>query len=257
MPYAPFTMPHRWAKRNKAKGLIQSLSKPIQHSKFYILHLKKSAPLTPIFIQTEKSYIATLPRLVFEGPTIVVVGKAEAERAVAHLETCRILGIDTETRPAFKKGQSHPVALLQIATHDVCFLFRLNRIGMPPCLLRLLANAEITKVGLSLKDDLQALRRRADFTPAGFVELQTLAREMGTEDMSLQKLCANLLGRRLSKTARLSNWEADCLTVAQQQYAATDAYACLLLHSRIKTLTAEGNYQLTECPADKPERAEV
>ncbi len=213
--------------------------------------------MTPIFKQTAKSYIAALPRLVFEGPTVVVVGKAEAERAVAHLERCHILGIDTETRPAFKKGKSYPVALLQIASHDVCFLFRLNRIGLPPCLVRLLADERITKVGLALRDDLAGLRRRTDFTPAGFVELQTLAREMGTEDMSLQKLCANLLGRRVSKSVRLSNWEAESLTTAQQQYAATDAYACLLLHDRIKALTAEGNYRLTECPADKLERAEV
>ncbi len=206
--------------------------------------------MTAIFKNTEKSYIAGLPRYAYEGPTVVIVGEKEAERAVAHLEHCDILGIDTETRPAFKKGRQHPVALLQIASREACFLFRLNRIGLPQCLARLLANPDILKVGLALKDDLHALRQRCDFIPAGIAELQEMARRIGTEDMSLMKLCANLLGLRISKSARLTNWEADSLTTAQQQYAATDAYTCILLYDRIKELQAAGDYRLTECPAD-------
>lgn len=200
-----------------------------------------------IFIKTNKNFIPSLPRFAFEGRIVVVQSEGEAERAVKALRQCSILGIDTETRPTFHKGESHKVALLQISGDDICFLFRLNQMGFPRCLSELLADRSVLKVGLSLKDDFMMLRRRdASFEAGGYVELQTYAAEMGIEDMSLQKLYANVFHQRISKAARLSNWEADVLTESQKVYAATDAVTCVQLYKELKRLRETGSYVLVE-----------
>lgn len=193
-----------------------------------------------LYKSTPKAYLSTLPRFAYEGRIVTIISEQEACRAVEALQHYRLLGIDTETRPAFRKGVSHQVALLQVACEDVCFLFRLNRFGLPPCLCRLLEDEHVTKVGLSLKDDFMMLRKRAQFTPKAYVELQEQVKAMGIDDMSLQKIYANLLGKRISKSAQLSNWENDELTPSQQTYAATDAYACLALYHELERLHDTG-----------------
>ena len=156
-----------------------------------------------------------------------------------------ILGIDTETRPTFKKGVSHKVALLQVANEQLCFLFRMNEIGFLPCMANLLADPKVLKVGLSLKDDFLMLKRRdANFQPAGYIDLQNYVKQMGIEDMSLQKLYANVFHKRISKNAQLSNWEADILTDAQKVYAATDAYTCIQLYKELESLNSSNEYEL-------------
>lgn len=188
---------------------------------------------------------------MYTGPIQTIIGVDTAERAVSVLRKSRLLGIDTETRPSFRKGESHKVALLQISTEELCFLFRLNRIGFPQCLIDLLSDESILKVGLSLKDDFHMLRARHPFSPKGFIDLQDFVKEMGIEDMSLQKLYANIFHMRISKNARLSNWEASDLTEQQQRYAATDAYACLKLYDRLCSLKEKGNYILEESASEK------
>lgn len=168
----------------------------------------------------------------------------EADKAVDYLMHAPILGIDTETRPTFRRGQVHLVALLQVSTDNTAFLFRLNRIGMPPSLIRLLEDNTITKVGLSLHDDLMMLKKRHDFTPGSFIELQNEVKELGIADMSLQKLYANLYGEKISKSQQLSNWEADVLSEAQMLYAATDAWACIKIYEKILELRSSGEYTL-------------
>jgi ribonuclease D len=194
----------------------------------------------------EKSDIAALPKVLFEGRIIVILSEREADRAVDYLLRQPILGFDTETRPSFRRGQMHKVALLQVSTRDTAFLFRLNRIGLTDSIVRLLEDKRVLKVGLSLKDDMHNLRLRRDFQPGTFVELQQEVQRLGVEDMSLQKLYANLLGGRISKTQQLTNWEADVLTEAQQRYAATDAWACIQIHREIERLLQTGDYQLIE-----------
>lgn len=195
-------------------------------------------------VRTEKSFIATLPNFAFQGKIFVVQGQSEAERAVNALRRERVLGLDTETRPNFRPGKMRPPALLQIATHDTCFLFRLNLLGMPLPLIHLLTDETITKVGLSLKDDFQQLSTFRKFTPASCIDLQTYVAEMGITDMSLQKLFANVFRQRISKNMQLSNWEADVLNDKQKIYAATDAYACLCLYDELERLRETGDYCL-------------
>lgn len=199
-----------------------------------------------IYAQYDKTAIAGLPRALFEGRVITIISESEADRAVDYLLSQPILGFDTETRPSFRRGSLHKVALLQVATHDTCFLFRLNRIGLPDSLVRLLEDTAITKVGLSLKDDFHSLRQRRPFTPGTFIELQSEVKSLGIQDMSLQKLYANLFGEKISKTQQLTNWEADALTESQQRYAATDAWACIRIHEAVQQLLRTGDYRLIE-----------
>ena len=206
-----------------------------------------------IFDKYDKELMADLPRVLFPGRIEVIISEGEAIKAVRYLMKQTLLGFDTETRPTFKRGMLNKVALLQVSTEDLCFLFRLNRIDIPPCLLKLLCDNEITKIGLSWHDDLHALEQRKQFLPGTFVELQHMAGEMGIVDMSLQKLYANILGGKISKGQRLSNWEAESLTDAQKLYAATDAWACLQLYKEMTRLQSVG----FELEVKKNEEAEL
>jgi len=165
-----------------------------------------------------------------------------------------ILGFDTETRPNFKKGQQNKVSLLQVSTRDTCFLFRLNRFGLCPAIKKLLETTKVKKVGLSWADDVRALRALGDFNPKGFFELQHHMLELGIKDISLAKLYANIFGKKISKREQLSNWEADVLSSKQQNYAATDAWACIMLYEEYMKLKENNDYQL-EIIEETPEPA--
>lgn len=194
-----------------------------------------------IFDKYDKEAINGLERALFQGRIEVVQSLYEAERAVKYLLSQPILGFDTETKPQFQRGHTSLVALLQVSSKDVCFLFRLNVLGLPDCIKRLLSDeGETLKIGLSWHDDLCGLRCRGEFHPGTFIEIQQIAKDMGLHDLSLQKLYANLMGKRISKTQRLSNWEADRLTDAQKQYAATDAWACIQLYEEMVRMRQEG-----------------
>lgn len=198
-----------------------------------------------IYSKFDKAKIAALPRVLFGGRIVVVVSEYEADKAVSYLLSQPILGVDTETRPAFKKGSQYKVALLQVSSHDICFLFRLNHIGITPSIKRLLEDKSVMKVGLSLHDDIMSLHKLAEFDPGLFLDLQKHVSEIGVGDLSLQKLYANLLGGKISKAQRLTNWEADVLTDKQKDYAATDAWACIMLYEELQRLKSTGDYDLT------------
>lgn len=205
-----------------------------------------------IYDKFDKSIINSLPLVTFPGKIIVVLNEYEAERAVEYLLSCDVLGVDTETRPAFRKGNNHKVALLQVATRKECFLFRLNHLGLPKSLLRLLSNKQVPMVGLSWHDDLMSLHRREQFEPGWFIDIQDIIGNLGIVDKSLQKLYANLFGEKISKRQRLTNWEADVLTDRQKEYAAIDAWACIKLYDEIMNLLATKEYELEVVPEEKP-----
>lgn len=192
----------------------------------------------------DKEVLKDLPKAVFFGQIHIVQTPWEAEKAVAYLKTCPLLGIDSETRPSFTKGQSHKVALLQISSEDHCFLFRLNLTGLTLPIITLLESPSITKVGLSLRDDFMMLHKRAPFEQRACVELQEYVRAFGIQDKSLQKIYGILFGEKISKSQRLSNWEADALTEPQKQYAATDAWACLNIYNRLQDLKRTGDFEI-------------
>ena len=180
-----------------------------------------------------KEEIATFSIEEFNGRIFVVDTPDKADKAVSYLSEFKNLGFDTETRPTFKKGNVNSVALIQLATEKRCYLFRLNRIGSSFSLIRLLSNANICKIGLSLKDDFTSISRRMKFTPQGFVDLQNIVSEYNIADVSLQKIYAILFQKKISKSQRLSNWEAEELSNAQKKYAALDAWACLKIYEKL------------------------
>lgn len=197
-----------------------------------------------IYNKFDKKKIGELPRVLFEGKIVVVLSVSEADKAVKYLLSRDILGIDTETRPMFHKGEHHKVALLQVSDHDTCFLFRLNRIGMPRSIISFLEDTTVPKIGLSLNDDILMLHQRANFKKGNFIDLQDHVKELGIEDLSLQKLYANIFHQRISKREQLSNWENDVLTEPQKRYAATDAWACINLYEEMRRLKESGDYEL-------------
>lgn len=200
-----------------------------------------------------KAEVSQMNQVTFTGRVIVIQTEAEAEKAVDYLLTNSIVGIDTETRPSFKRGVTNKVALLQVSTLDTCFLFRLNMIGLCPAVKRLLSHPTLLKVGLSLKDDIRMLHHVGEFASNNFIDLQDIAGQVGIRDMSLQKIYANLFNEKISKRQRLTNWEADVLNDKQKEYAAIDAWACLKIYDRIQELQASGNYKVIPATSENPE----
>lgn len=185
--------------------------------------------------------IENLPLGSFPGEIKVIDKKGfEYVKALAYLMNQKIIGFDTETRPCFTPGRAHhTVALLQLSGPNKAYLFRLQSLGMRSLLCRLLANPAIIKVGAAVQDDIRGLKYYNKFEERGFIDLQKIACEWGIRDKSVKKLAAIILGKRISKTQQLSNWEAETLSEAQKMYAATDAWVCREMY--IKLLRSEKN----------------
>ena len=196
-----------------------------------------------IYAQIDKRLVDEMPIEQFEGRIFTVSTVEECNKATRYLGDFELLGIDTETRPTFNSSENHKVALLQISTEDTCFLFRLNRIGIPDSLARLLTNPRQTMIGLSLHDDIRALNQRRRLKAIHHVELQKKVKEIGIFDMSLQKIYANIFGKKISKSKRLTNWEAPILTDGQKRYAAIDAWACLRIYKQLGRFSTGEDYE--------------
>lgn len=176
---------------------------------------------------------ASLPAIEFAGPIRIIDRERDVEAACEELRRSPVIGFDTETRPSFRAGVTFRVALLQLATPEAAFLFRLNRIPLAKPIIDLLEDRNVVKVGAAVEGDLRSLRQLRHFREGGFVDLQSLAPQWGIEEKSLRKLSAIVLGRRVSKAQRLSNWEAQTLTAKQALYAATDAWVCVRIYERL------------------------
>ncbi|MCR4916777.1 MAG: 3'-5' exonuclease domain-containing protein 2 [Prevotella sp.] len=206
-----------------------------------------------IYNKYDKRLIAALPVAQFEGRIVVILTPGETEKAVNYLLSQPLLGFDTETRPSFKRGQQHKVALLQVATDDICFLFRLHHTGLTPALVRLLEDTSVKKIGLSWHDDLIMLHKLGAFNTGAFIEIQEQIRQIGITDLSLQKIYANLFGKKISKRQQMSNWEEDILSDKQKLYAATDAWACIQIYKEVVRLKETNDYQLIIQEEDRHE----
>lgn len=177
---------------------------------------------------------AALPAVEFRGPITVVDTERDIREACQYLAAQKVIGFDTETRPSFRAGASNRVALLQLSSPERAFLFRLNRIPLDRDLIHVLESRDVRKIGCAIRDDLRALRAIRHFQEHAFVDLQSIAPEWGIEEKSLRKLSALVLGQRVSKAQRLSNWEATTLTAGQQMYAATDAWVCTEIYRKLQ-----------------------
>lgn len=195
-------------------------------------------------IAITKQQVSELPTVEFPGCITLIETRADLDEAVRFLRTQQVVGFDTETKPSFKKGQVNKVSLIQISTADHCFLIRLNKTGFTESLQEFMECTDIVKVGLSLKDDFHVLHRTAPFEPKNFIDLQDMVKDYRIADSSLQKIYAILCGGRISKSQRLTNWEAPSLTPQQMIYASIDAWACL----RIYRLLTGGEFCPEKCP---------
>ncbi|HEX9687025.1 MAG TPA: 3'-5' exonuclease [Burkholderiales bacterium] len=180
--------------------------------------------------------LANLPIRRYEGVVSLVETLKDLEQARADIRQERIVGLDTETRPSFSKGESHLPCLVQAATARAVYLFQLSRLDVFPALAELLAKPEIVKTGVGLAYDLQRLKLVFPFTVESALDLGVVARRRGLGQTGVRNLAGMFLGFRIPKGNRTSNWAAPRLSPAQVAYAATDAWACRELYLRFESL---------------------
>ena len=182
-----------------------------------------------------KEQLSKLPTAHFDGNIRVVQTDEQIAEAIADLRDNDIIGFDTETRPSFRKGCSNSVALIQLCSREVCYLFRINLTGLTQPIIDLLEDPNILKVGLSTHDDFHNLNKIAKINPSGFVDLQSYVKQFNIADNSLSRIFGIVFGKRISKGQRLTNWEAETLTPSQQSYAALDAMACIKVYDQLSS----------------------
>lgn len=195
---------------------------------------------------------AELPSARFDGEIVVVDSEGAIEAACRDLVSHRLIGFDTETRPSFKAGVTNKVALLQLSTPERCYLIRLCRTKLHSSLLKILSNPDIIKVGADVAGDIRSLHALRHFKERGFADLQQMASAWGIEEKSLRKMSAIVLGHRVSKAQRLSNWEASTLTPQQQMYAATDAWVCIEIYNKLMSIEPLHPLPSPEAEGTKP-----
>lgn len=186
-------------------------------------------------LKISKEEVNALDLGAFPGNIILVEDESGLREMEQDLKASQIIGFDTETRPAFRKGVSYEVALLQLSTTENAYLIRLNHTGFPPGAKTILENPNIVKVGAAVRDDLKALKKIApNFEPDSFFDLNEELKRVGFLNVGVRNLSAMVLGIRISKSEQVSNWEAPVLTAKQMLYAATDAWACLEIFLKLK-----------------------
>lgn len=195
-------------------------------------------------ISISKQQLSSLPAAHFDGEICVVETEEQIKDAVSRLRNSDIIGFDTETRPTFKKGMSNSVALIQLSTKEVCFLFRINLTGLTRPIIDLLEDPDILKIGLSTHDDFHNLNKIHVIKPEMFVDLQSYVKQFKIADKSLSRIYGIVFGQRISKGQRLTNWEAETLSQSQQSYAALDAMACIKIYEYL----AAGKFNPNDSP---------
>lgn len=185
-------------------------------------------------VKITKEEVNALPLKAYEGPVTIVDNDHKLSAALKELKRETVLGFDTESRPAFKKGQNYPASLIQLGGERNIWLFQIQNFSNLDPLWRLLANRRIVKAGVAIADDIKKLQDLHAFKPGGFIEIADLTQQAGILNTGLRSLAGLLLGFRISKRAQVSNWAKSDLSEAQIQYAATDAWVSreLYLHMR-------------------------
>lgn len=190
----------------------------------------------PIARSISHEQMMALPIARWQGTVHRVEDARALERAAAEIRTESVVGFDTETRPAFRAGETHPPALAQVATARAVYLFRLLRLDCSPVLAPLLSDPRIVVAGVALADDLRALRRLFEFQASAVVDLGRIAARHGLKQTGVRNLAGIFLGVRIPKGPKTSNWAARRLSPRQTGYAATDAWICRELYLKFAEL---------------------
>jgi len=180
--------------------------------------------------------LANLPIRRYEGKVSLVETLNDLKVARADFREERVVGLDTETRPSFRKGESHLPCLVQAATARAVYLFQLRRLDVFPALVEIFASPATVKTGVGLAHDLRQLKLVFPFSVENALDLGVVARRRGVGQTGVRNLAGMFLGFRIPKGNRTSNWERLNLSPAQIAYAATDAWACRELYLRFESL---------------------
>ncbi|MGF1449153.1 MAG: 3'-5' exonuclease [Opitutales bacterium] len=181
-----------------------------------------------------KQEINVLPLMRYEGAYELVDTDEKLESALEALKSETLLGFDTESRPSFRKGENHPVSLVQLAGATKVYLFQIRRAAQSERLREVLSDEGMVKAGVAIRDDIRKLQELFQFEEAGFVEIAELTRPLSISNTGLRSLAAIFLGFRISKNAQVSNWARKDLTRNQQVYAATDAWVSRQLYLKLE-----------------------
>ncbi len=181
-----------------------------------------------------KEELNLLPVEKYEGEIRLVETSDQLEQAIKEIQNHEWLGFDTESRPAFLKGQYFPVSLIQLATAESVYLIRNLKTGFSTSLARLFSSDKILKIGVGLADDIKELQKLHSFQARGFVDLNSLMGSLEIKQGGVRNLSGIFLGIRISKTQQTTNWEREELTEKQLRYAATDAWVCLEIYKKLK-----------------------
>jgi len=196
--------------------------------------------------------LASLPLSRYEGSVRLVTTAQDLAEAQADLEGESAVGFDTETRPAFRKGESHLPSLAQVATARAVYLFPLRYEHTHTAIARLLGAAHVVKAGVALANDMGSLRQVFTFTERNVLDLGHVARRCGLAQTGVRNLAGLVLGVRVPKGARTSNWAAPRLSESQVAYAATDAWICRELLLRFRKLGLLGGHARTAAEGGNP-----
>ncbi|MBL56757.1 MAG: 3'-5' exonuclease [Flavobacteriales bacterium] len=183
-----------------------------------------------------KDEVNELPLGKYEGRIIIVDTPLQVADAIEEIENENIIGVDTETRPTFKKGLLNKTALVQIATGKKVFLFRLNKMGFPYSLARIFENPQIQKIGIAILQDMKELSDQyREFQHQNVTDLNILCKTLNFQNIGARNLTAMILGFRISKRQQTSNWESNQLSEGQLRYAATDAWVARQVYLKLYT----------------------
>ena len=184
-------------------------------------------------MQISRDEVNALPIRRYDGPVVVIENAAQTAAALEDILGESVVGFDTETRPAFRTGESHLPSLAQVASARAVYLFPLRHRELAAAVAKILAQEHIVKAGVALRDDLTALRKIIEFGEKSVVDLGTLAKQQGATQTGVRNLAAMYLGFRIPKGAKTTNWARSTLTPQQIVYAATDAWVCRELYLKI------------------------
>lgn len=180
-----------------------------------------------------REYINSLPIIRFVGEVVVVDSAEQEDAVIRSLWGEKLVGFDTESKPAFQRGVSYPISLVQLATENTAYLFQLQKTGFSDALAGFFSNKKIKKIGVGIKSDIEKLQELKRFIPGGFLDLSILAAQKGIIQVGVRGLTARYIEHRLVKSSQKTNWAQPELTRKQQIYAALDAWVCLKIYPRL------------------------
>lgn len=200
----------------------------------------------------EKNYINSLPRIQFEGKIILINNDNVLKDCIQKLSKKKYIGFDTESKPAFKRGQYFPISLIQLSTEDTTYIIQRKYISVS-ILIPLLESTKVKKIGVALHEDMRKLASdlETEFTPKGFIDLSKIAREKGIIQIGARSLSARYLDKTISKSAQTSNWALKKLDQKQLIYAATDSWICLKIYPKLMADKTDYHAILREIEAQK------